>query len=338
MCKNEKRCGVWISLECMGINGSGCLRNKEWVKQIQIPCHHLISQKNIYINLPNKKLIYNGTVARGSFGCIDIANYETKDEIKEVYIKRPIHPGKNLFYEACIQKIVGESLSLIGFPTATPKIIDIFKLYDGSVCFSMEPVQGAMTLDKYLNLISSSQFSKTIIDCLLQLLSMNWHLNSVLGINHRDLKPSNFLIVPHQTSFTKILSIHNEIIEISSNYTLTMIDFGFACIGSTETQISDLSLSSVYPVNDPCPKDGRDLYLFLSLLYMDYHTKLSGTLKTLFESWLEVPENDTDICSFIRKNHKKSELWLYFLAGNENIKKFKSCPLRILHDLQALIS
>lgn len=338
MCNDNKRCSVWVSLESIGIEGEGCLRDKNWIKKISIPCNQSSSQLDIYINLPNKNLKYNRTVSHGSFGFIDIGIYETKEELKEVYIKRPIHSGKSLLLEACIQKIVGDSLSLFGFPTATPKVIDIFKLHNQSICFSMEPVYGSITLDKYLDSLSPLQFSKTIIDCLLQLLSINWYLNSVLGINHRDLKPSNFLIVYHEQPYHKILHIHNEIIEISSHYTLTLIDFGFACIGSTETQIADLSLSTVYSKDDPCPKNGRDLYLFLALLYIDYHTKLSTTLKFLFESWLEVPGSNTNICSFMRKDKDNSKIWLYYLTGNEEIKKLKSCPLRILHDLQSFIS
>ncbi len=337
MC-NDKKCSVWISLESMGIEGEGCLRNKEWIKNMKIKCHQSIFQQNMYIDLPTKKLRCIKTVSQGAFGFIDLGLYETKEEIKEVYIKRPIHSGQSLFLEACIQKIVGDSLSLIGFPTATPKIVEIFQLHNQSICFAMEPIPHSITLDKYLDSLTPFQFSKTIIDCLLQLLSINWHLNSILGINHRDLKPSNFLISYHDHPYNKILSIQNEIIEISSHYTLTLIDFGFSCIGSTETQISDLSLSTVYSKNDPCPKDGRDLYLFLSLLYIDYHTKLSGTLKDLFESWLEVPGSRSNICSFMRKDKENSKIWLYYLTGNEEIKKFNSCPLRILHDLQSFIS
>jgi len=337
MCNNNKKCSVWVSLESVGIEGEGCLRDKNWIKNIHIPCHQSSLQSDMYIDLPTKKIKCNRTVSHGSFGFIDTGIYQTTEELKDIYIKRPIHSGKSLFLEACIQKIVGESLSLIGFPTATPKVVQIFQLQNKSICFAMEPVQGSITLDKYLDSISSFQFSKTIIDCLLQLLSINWYLNSVLGINHRDLKPSNFLIVHHDRPYTKILSIQNEIIEISSHYTLTLIDFGFACIGSTETQIADLSLSTVYSKDDPCPKDGRDLYLFLSLLYIDYHTKLSGTLKDLFESWLEVPGSNRNLCSFMRKDKEHSKLWLYYLTGNEEIRKFNSCPIRILQDLQSFI-
>lgn len=338
MCNDKKKCNVWISLRSVGIESEGCLRDKEWLENIKLECRQSIFQPNIYINLQTKKLKCIKTVAQGAFGYIDIGLYETKEEIKEVYIKRPILSGQTLLYEACIQKLVGESLSSIGFPTATSKVIQIFQLSNQSICFAMEPILHSITLDKYLDSISISEFSKTIIDCLLQLLSIIWHLNSILGINHRDLKPSNFLIIHHDIPYQKLLSIHNTQIEISSHYTLTLIDFGFACIGSTETQIADLSLSTVYSKNDPCPKDGRDLYLFLALLYIDYHHKLSNTLKFLFESWLEVPGSNKNMCTFMRNDKERSKHWIYFLTGNEEIHKFNSCPLQILQDLQSFIA
>jgi serine/threonine protein kinase len=252
---------------------------------------------------------------------------------KEVYIKRPIL-SQNLMYEACIQKLVHESLASIGFPLGAPPVIDIFALKNGSVCFAMEPIQGASTLNHYLDTVAD--ITVVLIDCLLQLCGMLSHIGSHLGINHRDLKPSNFLIVDHEVR-TKQFMIETESITIASRYSLTMIDFGFACLGSIplkgdtpSKELVHLSLGNVYPPKDLCPKEGRDLFLFLGLLYLDYHAKLPPTLCGLFESWL-----DPSLCRFMRKDKEHSMQWLYFMAGNESIQKFQS-PLRIFKDLQAL--
>jgi serine/threonine protein kinase len=163
---------------------------------------------------------------------------------------------------------------------------------------------------------------------------MMWHLSTHLGMNHRDLKPSNFLIVEHGHPVHKIITIGNEIIELSSSFSLTLIDFGFSCIGTMDTKKSVISLSSVYSTLDPCPKDGRDMYLFLGLFYIDFHEILTADLKQLFERWLEV-SSSTNLCHFIRKNPDKNvaKKWLYFIAGNEAIKEYQSCPIRIIHDL-----
>ena len=220
----------------------------------------------------------------------------------------------------------------IGFSMGAPEVLRIFRLRDESVCFAMEPIEGATTLNAYFDASSSSCFSSSMIDCLLQISAMTWYLDHTLGMNHRDLTPSNFLVVEHEP-MRKILTIENEIIEISSRRSLTLIDFGFSCIGSTETHVSDLSLSTVYSLSDPCPKEGRDLYLFLGLVYIDYYDRLPPTLRTLFEGWL----TGSALCRFMRKDKEHSKKWLYFMAGNEQIKRFDSRPERIVADLQSLV-
>lgn len=345
MCTNDKKCRAWISLESIGISACGCLKDSSWLSSINIPCNQSIFNPQLYIDLPTQKLLCVKNMAHGNFGYIDLAAYNTENKHLEVYVKRPIVAGKSLIYEACIQKLVRDSLLNIGFPTGAPELVSLFKLKDGSICFAMEQITGAITLDRYLDSIptatgsgsTTTNFTSVIVDCLLQLSAMIWHLDDKLGINHRDLKPSNFLIVRHDIPRRKVINIESDIIEIESYHSLTFIDFGFSCLGSTETRISNISLSTVYSRKDPCPKEGRDLYLFLAFLYIDYYSKLPIALISLFESWLEVSGGGSNLCKFMRKDKQLSKKWIYFMAGNENIKKFNSCPNRILKDLQAFI-
>lgn len=333
MCVKDKRCRAWISLDFLGIKAQGCLKNIDWFYSLLIPCTQSIINQNLYIDTNNERLQCLKNVAHGKFGYIDSGVYEKNNIHRDVYIKRPIISGKSLLYEACIQKVVGENLSYVGFPTGAPQVLSIFRLKDNSVCFAMEEIDGATTLDKYLESLDSSLISNVIIDCILQLSAMVWYLDNTLGINHRDLKPSNFLIVEHDPK-RKILQIENEIIEIESKYSLTFIDFGFSCLGSTETHTSDISLSTVYSKEDPCPKEGRDMYLFLAFLYIDFHSKLPETLLNLFESWLNVP--GSNIIGFMQKDKKLCRDWIYYIAGNEKIKQFNSSPSKIIKDLQSI--
>jgi serine/threonine protein kinase len=335
MCIKTKKCQAWISLESVGISAEGCMRDFAWLHDVLIPCNQSIFEQSLYIDLPTKKLRCLKNVAHGKFGYIDLAQLNTQNKTSEIYVKRPILSGKSLLIEACIQKLVGESLTSIGFPTGAPELLSVFRLKDDSVCFAMEQINGSITLDRYLESIPASQFLTVIVECLLQVSAMTWHLDSVLGINHRDLKPSNFLIVEHEGPKTKVIQVGDDILEIISKYSLTFIDFGFSCLGSTETHNSDISLSTVYSKSDPCPKDGRDLYLFLAFLYIDYHHRLPQQLLILFESWLNIP--GSSLCGFMKKDKENAKKWIYFIAGNQNIKKFNSCPCKIVKDLRTFI-
>ena len=326
MC-GEVHCNAWISLHSVGIPIEGCIKDPSWTQSVRTRLSS--SQMGYaYINLPFKRLLCMDTIAQGQFGYIDLATYTVHDDKREVYVKRPIL-SDNLLMEACIQKLVGESLIRAGFPLGAPPLVSIFALNNGSICFAMEPIRHTVTLNKCLDAATPCTIGPIVIDCLVQLCAMLSHLHADLGMNHRDLKPSNFLIQEHAAK-EKQLVIDGKPLTILSRYSLTMIDFGFACLGNT-VSTSEVSLSTVYTMADCCPKEGRDLFLFLGILYLHYHTKLPPTLLSLFESWI-----DPKLCAFMQKNQEYSVRWLYFMAGSEGITRFPSTPLRIVQDLQAL--
>lgn len=340
MCLKTEKCGCWISLHSLGINSEGCAKDSKWLHSIKVECSQSLMNQNILMNNGDICIYHIKTVAHGSFGFIDLALYEKKlangkKESKEVYIKRPIFAGKSLLYEACIQKLVGEHLELIGFPTGAPKVLAVFKLLDDSICFAMEQINSATTLSELLTKCSDSKTSEIVIDCLLQVCAMLWYLELELGINHRDLKPSNFLVVSHPPE-DKVLVIGEEMIEISSKYSVTIIDFGFSCIGSSDTGKMEVSLSSVYSKEDSCPKEGRDLYLFLAFLYMEFYPKFEHELLNIFNKWLALP--GVNMPNFLRKYGTKSKEWVYFYTGNPSVKEFNTCPHKIIKDLISLIA
>jgi serine/threonine protein kinase len=83
------------------------------------------------------------------------------------------------------------------------------------------------------------------------------HLQTTLKLNHRDLKLNN-LIVRRSTPIT--LEIDGII--LPTNYEVTLIDFGFACIGCSDSTL--FQAGSWFPFSDICYKKGRDL---IQLLY-----------------------------------------------------------------------
>lgn len=334
MCCGDIKCAAYLSLNNIGINSEGCMRNTNWLKNVDIPSKQSIFNSDYYIDMPDRKLRLVKNVAHGTFGSIDMGRLDVGGKSQDIYIKRPLVQGKSLLYEACVQKLVGDVLLKRGFPTGAPKVVQIFRLNDDSICFGMEPISNAITLQTILERARIDELSNILIDCLLQICSMAWYLENDLGINHRDLKPSNLLVVEHEPKRKKFI-IENIKLEIVSRYSLSFIDFGFSCIGSVDKRKADLSLGTVYNKDDPCPKEGRDLYLFLAFLYADLHDKLHSDLVKLFEKWLTIP--GSNFTGFLKKYNTQSRQWIYFITGNPDIKKFNCCPCKIVLDLKTLL-
>jgi hypothetical protein len=336
--KQEQDCPWVISVERMGIQATeprGCIMNKAWLDSFVVPCHHSLFHPTAYIDLPHKKLISLRTVSHGQFGYIDLARYDTREGTKEVYVKRPIQGKESdkTVYEPYLQQLVREGLARFGLPDHVPRVLEVFRLRNGSVCFAMEQVERGITLDTFLHTYPSVDLSEIIVDLLYQVTMIVWFMNDALGVNHRDLKPSNFLLrmTPEPVAYSFVVDGLPRPVEWSSRLHLSLIDFGFACIGTADTRRARLSLSTIYSEADPCPKDGRDMFLFLGYLYSDYYRRMSPTLRGWFESWLEI--TGSDFCGFLRRGNDASKQWLYYLSGSEHVFQLRSCPAIIIRRL-----
>jgi serine/threonine protein kinase len=322
----------------MGIQAShpqGCVMNKAWLDSFTVRCHQSLLYPMRYIDLPDKKLIFVRTVAQGQFGWIDLAHYETRRCSKEVYVKRPI-PGKGTektVYEPYIQQMVHQGLARFGFPNHVPCVLEVFRLRNELVCFAMEQVEGGITMDTFLNTYPSDDLSDILVEILYQVIMMIWFMNDGLGVNHRDLKPSNFLlrIMDEPMTYSFVVDGLDSRVEWTSRFHLSLIDFGFACVGALHTRRAHVSLSMVYSERDPCPKDGRDVYLFLGYLYGDYFKRMNSVLRGWFESWLAIP--GVDFCGFLRRGRDDSKQWLYYLTGSEQIHQLHSYPIVVIRQL-----
>jgi len=325
-------CDSRVDLTPFGIDASGCIRDSGWLASIKVPCKQSLLVPAMYYETASKKICQIKTVATGSFGSIDIASRQDDTIKTTVFVKKPRIPGRSLLYEALIQNKVQTTLFKGGFPTGAPCVLDIFKLHDNSVCFTMELIEATETLEEVLQKATKAEITHILVETILQVCAMLWYLETEIGMNHRDLKPSNLLIRRHEPK-SRSLKIGDKTLEISSTGTLTFIDFGFSCIGSSETQKSDIALGKFYHPSDPCPKDGRDLYSFLAFIYAEHWAKLPEDMRCLFEKWLAVP--GTKLLEVLRKYKTDAKEYIYFLTGNIDIKKFDCCPCRIVNDLQA---
>ena len=336
----KEECPLVISVKNMGIYAReprGCAMDKAWLDSFRITCHHSLFHPMVYIDLPDKKLTCLRTVSQGQFGYIDLARYDTMEGTKEVYVKRPIQDKEGneekTVYEPYLQQMVREGLARFGFSHHVPRVLEVFRLRNGSICFAMEQVDEGVTLDTFLNAYPAVDVSSILVEILYQVAMMVWFMNDGLGVNHRDLKPSNFLlrVMPEPVTYSFRVDGLTSPVEWTSRFHLSMIDFGFACVGAVDTRRARVSLSTIYSERDPCPKDGRDIFLFLGYLYGDYYQRMNPTLRGQFESWLSIP--GADFCGFLRREQESAKQWLYYLTGSEQINQLRSCPLLIIRQL-----
>jgi serine/threonine protein kinase len=326
------KCDSQVDLGQFGIDASGCIRDASWLASIKVPCKQSLLNPALFYEIPSRQICQIKTVASGSFGSIDIAS-RSDDKVKSiVYVKKPRIIGRSLLYEALIQDKVQRTLFKGGFPTGAPRVLDIFKLHDGSVCFTMEMIEAVETLQEVLEKATTAEVTHVLVEAILQVSAMLWYLETEIGMNHRDLKPSNLLIRKHEPK-VRSLKIGDKVLEIISTFTLTFIDFGFSCIGSNETQKSDIAIGKAYHPSDPCPKEGRDLYSFLAFIYAEHWSKLPLDLRALFEKWLAVP--GTKLLEVLRRYKSDAKDHIYFIIGNIDIKKFDCCPCKIVGDIEA---
>jgi hypothetical protein len=124
---------------------------------------------------------------------------------------------------------------------------------------------------------------------------------------------------------------------MGSNFDVSFIDFGFSCIGIEDGKGGgSIRAGKVYDETDPCPKEGRDMYMFLAFLYFYTHRKLSTELEGLFEKWLNV--DGCTMTSFLKSASSPKEKrevmdWIYKITGEPRVIRLQTTPERIVRDL-----
>ena len=158
-----------------------------------------------------------------------------------------------------------------------------------------------------------------------------WCLETHLGLDHRDLKLDN-IIIKHQPCDIH-LTIQNNQWSLRSPFTVVILDFGFACLGSKEIRgkpIVNLG-DGVLPPMDPCPKEGRDLFQLL-ISFLRYETltkKLSPSLLKKVDTWLSIGTKSYGPMA----RRWSTENWTYLVASQRDFAIPSCCPLNILQSI-----
>jgi serine/threonine protein kinase len=224
-------------------------------------------------------IVYGNIKSRGQYGIIQ----QSLRADRAVVIKRPCKSSVSLQPEACLQELCRMHLERNLICSAIPEVYDIFVFAD-EVRFSMEWIDG-LSLIEFLRGLGA-EFETTFLNIIIQICFILEILGRELKFDHRDLKPENIWIRRKAVPKNYVISIDGITYTLEFEYQAILLDFGFACIGST---IPPMSLGQeVIPAIDPCPKTGRDMYHILNRLLSDtgFCQKISPpVLKTMTE-WM----------------------------------------------------
>ena len=251
---------------------------------------------------------------------------------KKVYLKQSF---KKVSFreEALLQRLSQTVLAGVGLPAAVPPVLDIFVEPSGFVVFTMECYDDYTILSNALK--GGSVSEPVLCEIIFQIAFFLHVLTDRVGLNHRDIKTSNILYKSCSAQ-EKIFSYGGFSCKISSQAEAALVDFGFSCVGLSLGEPAFVRAGIYYGAKDPCPKTGRDLYLFLSLLLRDLYLFM-GEGECRLREWLEkrLYMSGMDIVGFIKKYLDKEPDWLYFLAGDSSLV-FPHCEPTII--LQSLVA
>jgi serine/threonine protein kinase len=302
----------------------------------------------IWISLFERIVLERGEVVhKGAYGSLTkcvrrkevwqpgVGIWNTKSS-KNAYLKES---SKQVSFkeEAVLQHIAGDCLADAGFPNAAPPVLDIFISPNGLIVFTMECCDDSNILST--SLAEGSVGEQQLVGILFQIAFFLQVLEAKLGLNHRDIKTSNILIKDLETSRC-IFDYGGFRWQLLKNIDVVLVDFGFSCLGMAMGRPSLIKSGIYYNPRDPCPKLGRDLYLFCSLLLKDLYTvgiDVSSIGITKVIEFLEkrLALEKIDVPAFLKKYNDKEPDWLYFLTGDSSLV-FPHCePSIILQSLAA---
>ena len=369
-----------IELHEIGINYSGLLCSSNFYSDVY-PKIHRTQKGDVWIDSPNVRLTFEEFVDRGQYGALAIC---TRQQIMDgkalepeyVFAKIPARPllaKDSLLWEACVQIIIRKTLQNAGIPNGAPRVRDIFEMTDGTIGYTMDIIMGAKSFDSLLKETGEADFPRLIVEGIFQVASMISILERELGFNHRDLRAANLLCRSigdggggGGSSAVTVGDSNNIVVweelseagsknsfrrfEITVQPTLefTLIDFSFTCFGNCKDCGSFRLNGHVYNPLDPCPKPGRDMFMFLAFLFAEFGDKIRYELRRLFKKWLHrgygidlpltVAKPGRGLYAYLKKNGLRGDKWIYHVAGNKKLRAIANTnAAKVVADLHSIL-
>jgi serine/threonine protein kinase len=151
-----------------------------------------------------------------------------------------------------------------------------------------------------------------------------------LDMNHRDLKTNNVILCAGEGLE---VAWGDRLLCVGGRWSVKLVDFGFACTGSGRRTL--VGATEFFPITDPCPKTGRDLFQLLTVMYMceSFRGAMSERMAGLFKKWLTIPGRD--YLKFLENMGERGLDWVYFLLGSQSFAAPSCEPSAVLADLAA---
>lgn len=281
---------------------------------------------------------------KGSYGNLILASREVSplEDSTYCFLKTSDTHSSTLLVEGILQTLARSVLTHSGFSNAIPRVLDICQHPSKGIVLALERIHGSKMLGEYLSStlkwgVQCEFNDQILLSIIAQVASYMAVLETELGMNHRDLKGSNVLmIVPLEQPILTVSTLDAYQWSIQSRHQTILIDFGFSCIGrpSGETVIS---AGEFLPETDFCPKEGRDLFLFLASLWSLETLRSSLTSKAilLFSDWLQDNQQKTSWTDWLETNTQDGLLSMYLLTSSSGFGSSTCAPLSIIRGIAA---
>jgi len=231
--------------------------------------------------------------------------FDVVEAPEEVIIKRTIPPAGSALLpiedvtahtsEALLHVLAWRAMQLTAAPWAIPQPYEVFGDYDKtgwkSMSLCMSYVNGRTLysfMQKYWAIDKKDENSRSFLAIIAQVAYILYYMQCNLRLNHRDVKVNNILI--RRRTSPVILKLDD--ISISSEFELTLIDFGFACVGCPPPAmpLTAFQAGSWFPMGELCCKEGRDLAQLIYCIhcYFPLEKYLTPIIATAVRSWMQI--------------------------------------------------
>jgi len=244
---------------------------------------------------------YRMVVRRRDDGLFDVV-----ESPEEVIIKRTSPPAGSAVLpaedvtahtsEALLHVLAWQTMQGTATPWGIPRPYEVFGDRGAagwktmSLCMSY--VNGRTLysyMQKYWTVATKLENSRSFLEIMAQSAYIFHYMQNRLRLNHRDVKVNNILI--RKSPRSVIMELDD--LSFASEFELTLIDFGFACVGCPppKAPMTVFQAGSWFPMGELCCKAGRDLAQLIYCIhcYFPIDEYLTPAVAAAVRSWMQVP-------------------------------------------------